>query len=86
MDDAKSAAKVSLGSVRVRGGSGAAARSVIQAATGGLEAGIAQVGAGGGGPTACLDLKIRLPHGARPADIERALERAIIQAIKGTTR
>jgi hypothetical protein len=77
--DAKGA-NVTIGSLRARGeGTRAAASDVAQAVTHGIEAGAA----GARGHVDLTQLRLRLPPGAGPRDISRALERAIAQAAKG---
>ena len=79
MRDAKPS--VTLGSVRTRGdGTRAAASDTAQAVTRGLEAGAAQAA-----PPQSLDiarLRVRLPPGAGPQEISRALERPIARAVR----
>jgi hypothetical protein len=82
MPDAKPP-PVTLGSVHTRGdGTRAAARETTQAVTRGIEAGAAQAGALPGGSLDIARLRVRLPPGASPQEISRALERAIARAMR----
>lgn len=82
MPDAKQP-PVTLGSVRTRGdGTRAAASETAQAVTRGIAAGAAQAGALPGGSLDIARLRLRLPPGASPQEISRALEQAIARAVK----
>jgi hypothetical protein len=82
MPDAKPP-PVTLGSVRTRGdGTRAAASETAQAVTRGIAAGAAQAGTLPGGSLDIARLRVRVPPGASPQEISRALERAIAHAMR----
>lgn len=84
MPEAKAPANVTLGSLRARGdGTRAATADAVQAVTRGIEAGAGQLGAAySGGHIDLTRLRLRLPPGAGPQEISRALEQAVARALK----
>ncbi|HEX8168737.1 MAG TPA: hypothetical protein VF601_23495 [Beijerinckiaceae bacterium] len=85
MVETRPPATVTLGSLRTRGdGTRAAAADAVQAVARGLEAGARQLGAAQrDGYVNLLSLRVRLPPGASPQEISRALELAVARVLKG---
>jgi hypothetical protein len=78
----KAPANLTLGSLGTRGaGSRAAAADMAQAVAQGIETGVRSA-AGDGGHTDIAHLRVRLPPGAGPGAMSRALEQAVVRALK----
>ena len=78
----KPPANVTLGSLGTRGaGSRAAATDTVQAVAHGLEAGVRSA-ARDGAHTDITRLRVRLPAGAGPNAMSRALEDAVVRALR----